>query len=117
MKENTRSNPIFVTGAPRSGTTWVGKMLALSKKIGYIHEPFNTDHNIGRISKQFDYRFQYIEIDEKSKYEKLFIDLIDFKYNLNEFIINSENKSFQLIQNNTHPNFYLVDILSEKKKY
>ena len=39
----------------------------------------------------------------------------DFKYNLNEFIINSENKSFQLIQNNTHPNFYLVDILSEKK--
>ena len=39
----------------------------------------------------------------------------DFKYNLNEFTINSENKSFQLIQNNTHPNFYLVDILSEKK--
>ena len=86
MKENTRSNPIFVTGAPRSGTTWVGKMLALSKNIGYIHEPFNTDHNIGRISKQFDYRFQYIEIDEKSKYEKLFIDLIDFKYNLNNAI-------------------------------
>ena len=86
MKENIRSNPIFVTGAPRSGTTWVGKMLALSKNIGYIHEPFNTDHNIGRIAKQFDYRFQYIELGKKSKYEKLFKDVMDFKYNLNNAI-------------------------------
>ncbi len=86
MKKNIRSNPIFVTGAPRSGTTWVGKMLALSKNIGYIHEPFNTDHNIGRIAKQFDYRFQYIELGKKSKYEKLFKDVVDFKYNLNNAI-------------------------------
>lgn len=34
-------SPILVTGAPRSGTTWVGKMLAQAPGLGYIHEPFN----------------------------------------------------------------------------
>ena len=33
--------PILVTGAHRSGTTWVGKMIAASPSIGYVHEPFN----------------------------------------------------------------------------
>jgi len=35
------SRPILVTGAHRSGTTWVGKMLALAPGVGYVHEPFN----------------------------------------------------------------------------
>ena len=33
--------PILVTGAYRSGTTWVGKMLALAPGVPYIHEPFS----------------------------------------------------------------------------
>ena len=33
--------PILVTGAPRSGSTWVGNVLALDKRTGYVHEPFN----------------------------------------------------------------------------
>lgn len=32
--------PILVTGTHRSGTTWVGRMLALSPTVRYIHEPF-----------------------------------------------------------------------------
>lgn len=36
--------PILVTGAHRSGTTWVGRMVALSKEVGYIHEPFNVEY-------------------------------------------------------------------------
>ena len=39
----------------------------------------------------------------------------DFKYNLNEFIINKDNRSFKLLKNNSHPNFYLIDLLNEKK--
>ncbi|WP_415314351.1 AAA family ATPase [Candidatus Pelagibacter sp. Uisw_106] len=38
-----------------------------------------------------------------------------FKYNLENFRINKENKSYKLLQNNSHPNFYLIDLLSEKK--
>ena len=39
----------------------------------------------------------------------------DFKYDLNNFTINKENKSFKLVQNNSHPNFYLIDLLADKK--
>jgi hypothetical protein len=35
--------PILVTGSHRSGTTWVGRMLALDRAVEYIHEPFNVD--------------------------------------------------------------------------
>ena len=37
------------------------------------------------------------------------------KYDKINNIINIENKSFKLIQNNTHPNFYLIDIFQGKK--
>ena len=39
----------------------------------------------------------------------------EFKYNLTENKINSENKSFKLLQSSSHPNFYLIDLLAEKK--
>ena len=39
----------------------------------------------------------------------------DFKYNQNKLTINKDNKSFKLLKNNSHPNFYLIDLLSEKK--
>ena len=39
----------------------------------------------------------------------------DFKYNLENFNINKDNKSYKLLQNNSHPNFYLIDLLTEKK--
>jgi len=37
------------------------------------------------------------------------------KYNLENFNINKDNKSYKLLQNNSHPNFYLIDLLTEKK--
>jgi len=39
----------------------------------------------------------------------------DFNYDSSNFIINKNNRSFKLLQNNTHPNFYLIDLLNEKK--
>ena len=38
-----------------------------------------------------------------------------FSYDLENHNINPENKSFKLLQNNLHPNFYLIDLLNEKK--
>ena len=38
-----------------------------------------------------------------------------FKYDLKKLRINKDNKSFKLLQNNSHPNFYLIDLLNEKK--
>ena len=37
------------------------------------------------------------------------------KYSTNEFTINKNNRSYKLLQNDSHPNFYLIDLLNEKK--
>ena len=39
----------------------------------------------------------------------------EFKYDSNNFIINENNRSYKLLQNNSHPNFYLIDLLNDKK--
>ena len=39
----------------------------------------------------------------------------DYSYNDKTLIINENNRSYKLIQNNSHPNFYLIDLLDEKK--
>ena len=40
----------------------------------------------------------------------------EYSYDLNNLKINIENKSFKLIQNNSNPNFILIDLIEEKKK-
>ncbi len=50
---------IFVTGAPRSGTTFVGKVLSMAPSVDYIHEPFNPDCGIPGV----DQRFAYVDPD------------------------------------------------------
>jgi len=38
-----------------------------------------------------------------------------YKYDIDKFNIHKENRSFKLIQKHTHPNFYLIDLIDEKK--
>ena len=39
------------------------------------------------------------------------------KYDKKKFIIDNENKSFKLLKNKSHTNFYLIDLVDEKKKH
>jgi DNA polymerase-3 subunit delta' len=39
----------------------------------------------------------------------------EFPYDVNKCKINDLNKSYKLILNNSHPNFHLIDVLSDKK--
>jgi len=39
----------------------------------------------------------------------------EHKYNLENLNISKDNRSYKLLQNNSHPNFYLIDLLIEKK--
>ena len=39
----------------------------------------------------------------------------NLKYDSKKLFINSQNRSFKLLQNNSHPNFYLIDLLNDKK--
>ena len=37
------------------------------------------------------------------------------KYDIEKFSINSLNRSYKLLKNKSHPNFYLIDLIDEKK--
>jgi hypothetical protein len=81
-KPRANKKPILVTGCPRTGTTWVGKMLCASPAVGYIEEPFNPDMPLGRCAVRFAHTFTYI-IDENAVafYEPL-QNTIAFRYNV-----------------------------------
>lgn len=74
-----KKKPIIVTGAHRSGTTWVGQMIALDKNVRYIHEPFNIDEPRKHPLKCW---FEYISVnDPKDRQDEMykFIDeILDF---------------------------------------
>ena len=70
----THRSPILVTGAHRSGTTFVGKMLSIRSEIGYIHEPFNKDHGLEAIDRWFLYLKEGLPND--SAYASLITDLL-----------------------------------------
>lgn len=74
--------PILVTGSHRSGSTWVGKMMAASPELGYIHEPFNLKHDLGFCGARFDYWFTYICPDNEALYYKYFDKTVHFRYNV-----------------------------------
>ena len=38
-----------------------------------------------------------------------------YKYDIDNLRINKENRSFKLLQNKSHPNFYLIDLVDDKK--
>ncbi|HJQ75551.1 MAG TPA: sulfotransferase [Gaiellaceae bacterium] len=60
--------PILVTGAHRSGTTWVGKMLALAPGVGYVHEPFSPRTSGGISSAPFDRYFTVVTAENEARY-------------------------------------------------
>ena len=72
--------PILVTGAHRSGTTWVGKMLALDANTGYISEPLNVLHRPGVFRATVKHWYTYINDGNTSDYLPAFRELLNFQY-------------------------------------
>jgi hypothetical protein len=77
-----RNLPILITGAPRSGTTWVGRVLDLSSQVGYINEPFNPSHQPGICSCVFPHWFEYVHSGNAGAYESGLAAMLAFRYNL-----------------------------------
>lgn len=69
-----RRRPILVTGLVRSGTTWVGRVLATARNTVYIHEPFNPD---SLWSAAFPVPEQHLYIDDTMAYQIRFRRLLD----------------------------------------
>ena len=57
--------PVLVTGSPRSGSTWVGNVLALDRNAGYVHEPFNNHCPPGICRARADHDFTYLTAENE----------------------------------------------------
>ena len=74
------SSPILVTGSHRSGTTWIGRVLAFSPNVGYVHEPFNVHDWPNWLSVRLPNVFTYICDENSHLYEHSVGDALRFRY-------------------------------------
>ena len=74
--------PLLVTGSIRSGTTWVGRMLCLSRQLGYIHEPFNPWRWPGWAAQRFPHELVYINSENEATYYPVLQDIINMRFPL-----------------------------------
>jgi hypothetical protein len=80
MQNDLTQTPILVTGAHRSGTTWVGKMLSADADTAYISEPLNVLHRPGVFRAQVKHWYQYICAENENEYLPAFKHLLDYDY-------------------------------------
>ena len=76
------NQPILVTGAHRSGTTWVGRMLSADRNTAYISEPLNVLHRRGVYRADVKHWYEYITEENEEKYLPAFRELFNFRYHL-----------------------------------
>jgi hypothetical protein len=72
--------PILITGAHRSGTTWVGKMLSASNQLVYISEPLNVLHRPGVMRAPVRHWYTYICEQNEYQYLPSLRETLSFKY-------------------------------------
>lgn len=72
--------PILVTGSHRSGTTWAGRMLALSGEVCYVHEPFNPDRRPGWSGGRIPYWFMYIHPGIEHQFIPVMENVLAYRY-------------------------------------
>jgi hypothetical protein len=71
---NTR--PILVTGTQRSGSTWVGQMLAAHTRVAYVWEPFNK----AVPNSPVRYWYQHVTAEDEAAFRKYLRPLLTHDY-------------------------------------
>lgn len=74
--------PILVTGAHRTGATWVGKMLAVSPQAAYISEPLNVWHRPGVLRAPVSKWYTLVCEENEADYLPAFREMLSFRYGL-----------------------------------
>ena len=74
--------PILVTGAHRTGTTWVGRMLAADRGVAYISEPMNVLHRPGVMRASVEYWYTYLTEENGGAYLPALRETLAYRYHL-----------------------------------
>lgn len=76
--------PLLVTGLPRSGTSWTGKMLEASGGVVYVNEPMNPRRPPGRspgvLNARVEHPFHYVDPKDDQVWEQAFRDTLALRY-------------------------------------
>jgi hypothetical protein len=75
------SQSLLVTGAHRTGTTWVGKMLAVGG-YAYVSEPLNVLHRPGVMAAPVPHWYAYITKENEAEYLPAFQKMLALRYGL-----------------------------------
>jgi len=80
MAGGFRRRPILVTGVHRSGTTWVGKMLALSPRVASVGEVFDFNPSHPLAQRGFpQWPYAYVTEENQDRYVQGIEDVLQFK--------------------------------------
>ena len=82
MNNKLSQAPILVTGAHRSGTTWVGRMLAADEGVAYLSEPLNVLHRPGVFAARVPHWYTYITAENEADFLPAFRDLLNYDYHI-----------------------------------
>lgn len=116
MSSTTFDNqrPILVTGAHRSGTTWVGKMLAAEDGVAYISEPLNVLHRPGVFRASVKRWYTYITRENEAEYLPAFHELLDYDYHLLAEIRSIRSRKDFLRMIRDYHTFFIGEIHGER---
>jgi hypothetical protein len=74
--------PILLTGMPRSGTTWVARILTASGEVGHINEPFNLAVSPGTLRVPAEHWYAYVTAQNEDRYLPALTRVLEFEYPL-----------------------------------
>lgn len=94
MRTDSReTRPILVTGMPRSGTTWVGRILTASGDVGYINEPLNLSASPGSVRVPVDHWYAYLTEENARTALPALTAALEFKYPLGRELRRCRNRT------------------------
>lgn len=74
--------PILLTGMPRSGTTWVARILTASGEVGLVNEPFNLAVSPGTLRVPAEHWYAYVTAQNEDRYLPALTRVLEFEYPL-----------------------------------
>jgi len=74
--------PVLVTGSHRSGSTWVGRLLAAADELHYVQEPFNIVAHQRWMDPRPDRQFLHVTDSNEASWLAPMQQVVDLKYPL-----------------------------------
>ena len=84
------NNWVFVTGAIRSGTTFVGQILSLPREVDFINEPFNPLSGMPGIKRWYPYLRPSLDTEEMKYYHELSKNIFTYDLKLKNWYPDSD---------------------------